>query len=82
MALVRELTLVEPQRTNQHEEVHLCTYTSFDTDTGSRLFQLNTYGAKKRAHPEKVSQALQFDEASARNLIIALKDVFPSLIGL
>ena len=78
MALVREFTHVEPHRVEQHEEVHKCTYTSFDGPEGP-IFQLSTYGRANRGNPDKISQSLQFDREGAKVLIALLMEAFPEL---
>ena len=77
--LIREFSHFEPPRTQEHDEVHKCGYTSFVGGDGKAIFQFNTYGKGNRAHPEKVSQAVQLDEEGARTLIRLLKDTFSSL---
>jgi len=79
MGLVRELISAESGDGKQHKDLHRCTYEIFNTAEGTRLFQLNSYGTEDRKHPEKVSQTLQFNEESAKELINALRRAFPAL---
>ena len=43
---------------------------------GKRMLQINSYGSNDREMPEKLSQTLQFDEASARQLFEILSREF------
>jgi hypothetical protein len=43
----------------------------------ARYLQLNTYGSADRQDVNTVSQTLQFDEASARQLKAMLESEFP-----
>ena len=45
------------------------------------IFQINSYGSEDRENPEKLSQTLQFDEQSGRELFNALQDVFGFKMG-
>jgi hypothetical protein len=44
---------------------------------GSRFVQLNTYGSENRQDKDTVSQTMQFDENSARELRRLLAEAFP-----
>ncbi len=61
-------------RISLHEEVDAQLFT-YDLD-GRKLMQINTVGRPTRELPGKVSQSLQFDEASARELFEAFRDHF------
>ncbi len=50
-------------------------YTVFDV-SGKTIFQIDTFGTKKRKHPEKVSQSIQIDKDMAQMLINKLKNTF------
>ena len=50
-------------------------YTVFDV-SGKTIFQIDTFGTKKREHPEKVSQSIQIDKDMAQILINKLKNTF------
>ncbi len=43
---------------------------------GKKVLQLNTYGSPHREYPGKLSQTLQFNENSARELLAVLQDEF------
>ena len=45
-------------------------------DGGGRVLQLNSYGSEGRDYPDKLSQTLQFDENSAKQLYDVLKEQF------
>jgi hypothetical protein len=55
-----------------------CGYRAFDSG-GRRFLQLDTYGSDDRAIPGKVSQSLQLDVESARQLTKILEGAFPDL---
>jgi len=48
---------------------------------GKTILHLETYGSSTRAIPGKISQSLQFDVASARELHTLLERAFPELRG-
>jgi hypothetical protein len=77
MALVRrfESRQIEPRRI--HDEV-ICGYASTEI-AGRRILQLETYGSVDRKTPGRVSQSLQLDEDSARELRRILEHAFPRL---
>ena len=75
MALIErfEERPLEPRRV--HEPV-VCGYAVRDID-GRRIVQLETYGSKNRAMPDKVSQTIQLDAESAMALSRILERAFP-----
>ena len=54
---------LEKNRNTVHDKV-LSTYTVFESD-GEKYLQIDTYGRTDRDMPEKISQSIQFDRASA-----------------
>jgi hypothetical protein len=46
---------------------------------GRTLLRLETYGSPDREVPGKRSQSLELDEAAARELLVILRNAFPSL---
>ncbi|NIH54790.1 hypothetical protein FHX76_002686 [Lysinibacter cavernae] len=46
---------------------------------GQRLFQLSTFGSDERMSLPKVSQTIQLDRATAKELMSAVTLVFPDL---
>jgi len=65
---------VEKQRNTIHEKV-VTTYTTFENE-GCRYLQFDTYGKNDREMPEKISQSIQFDKASAKYVINLLLKEF------
>lgn len=65
---------IEKSRNTIHEKVHT-TYSVFESD-GEKYVQLDTYGRIDRENPEKISQSLQIDKATAQFLIDTLKKEF------
>jgi hypothetical protein len=66
MALITSMTRITKGRTAVHGEVD-CTYLMFEAG-GETYLQLDTYGSSDRSIPGKVSQSLQLNEASAKQL--------------
>jgi len=63
------------QRYRTHDPVD-ATYYLHETD-GRKLLQINMKGRQEvRQNPDSVSQTIQFDEQSARQLFEALRDHF------
>jgi Tfp pilus assembly protein PilX len=44
-----------------------------------KLFQISTFGSDDRASEPKVSQTIQLNEALAKDLLRAIRSVFPGL---
>jgi hypothetical protein len=65
---------IEKYRNTVHDKVH-ATYTIFEMD-GEKYVQIDTYGRIDRENPEKISQTLQFDRATAKFLVNLLCDEF------
>ncbi len=59
---------VEKTRNYVHQET-TCTYSVFTTEVGKKYFQLDTYGSADRKILAKVSQSIQFELGSAKNLL-------------
>jgi len=78
MAFVRALKRVTKERQAVHEET-TCLSSIFVDEEGRRYIQLDTYGSKSRKMPDKVSQAVQFDEKSAGQLKQLIEEAFPKL---
>lgn len=78
MALIRAIEPITKGRQTLHEETRCC-FSVFTDDNGKRYIQLDTYGTRTRQFPGKVSQALQFDEMSARQLQSLIESTFPHL---
>ncbi|MCE6968777.1 hypothetical protein [Cereibacter sphaeroides] len=64
----REISSLHPTRLT-------CRYMVGEQD-GVKLLQLNSYGSEDRAVPDKLSQTLQFDESSARQLFEIIRAEF------
>jgi hypothetical protein len=78
MALISTIDETTKERQKVHAPTR-CLASSFTTDEGQPILQLDTYGADNRQFPEKVSQSLQFDEAAARELLRLIRQTFPGL---
>ena len=46
---------------------------------GKKILQLDTFGTSERDFPDKVSQSIQFDEASAAMLRQLIEQTFPNI---
>lgn len=84
MALIKKDKIIknEKDKYKVHEEVQ-AGYSIF-TSNGEKYFQIETYGSSDRKIPGKVSQSLQFDEGSIKELIRIFNncfDVNTELIG-
>ena len=76
MALLRGFEELKKDRNSVHGEVD-CTFSVFEK-SGNRYLQLDTYGSKDRQIPDKVSQSIQLDEASAAEFRRLLDRTFPN----
>ena len=74
MALISNFVAGRMDRARLHDEVE-ATYFTHDTD-GRKLVQINTSGRTSRENPEKISQTIQLDENSGRQLFQILRDHF------
>ena len=78
MALITEIQGTTKDRQTVHGTTR-CLASSFQAEDGKTYLQLDTYGSDDRAHPEKVSQSIQFDEAVAAQLLQLIRTTFPNL---
>jgi hypothetical protein len=76
MALVNAFAKLRQSTFGLHPTTVECRYAAFDIGS-SRYLQLNTYGSPSRQDVDTVSQTLQFDEQSARELKSVLEQEFP-----
>ena len=77
MALIEGFAERSIERPRLHEPTR-CRYAVVDV-AGSRRLQLDTYGSRDRVELDKVSQSVQLDLDSARELIAIIYRVFPDL---
>ncbi|MCE8531741.1 hypothetical protein KBY26_21085 [Ruegeria pomeroyi] len=75
MALVTRFEKGEQEVRSLHPTEVSCTYLVSENH-GKKILQLNTYGSSHREMPDKLSQTLQFDENSARQLLAILLKEF------
>jgi len=66
MALLNKLEKKSPDRHPVHKPIN-STYMAF-SDSGKRYVQIDTYGSATSQVPGKISQSIQLDEASAKQL--------------
>ena len=74
MALIKAFEEKRRDRQTIHDAID-ATYSVFERD-GRTFVQIDTYGRAEREVPGKVSQSLQLDEKSARELFDILNDAF------
>lgn len=77
MALVTQIKPVQKERCSVHGAVE-CSSVVFSKG-GNRYLQLETYGSPTRKLKGKVSQSIQFNEASAKQLQRLIHRAFPDL---
>ncbi|MEU1268938.1 hypothetical protein [Streptomyces sp. NPDC005799] len=77
MALIEEFQSVSSDSQKLHGPV-TCGYRTFTVD-GRRVLQLDTYGSPDRQIHGKISQSIQLDRDSARDLLKIIEDSFPDL---
>lgn len=79
MALITKdnITKVEKDRNSVHSKVR-ATYTVF-TSNEKKYFQIDTYGSSEREMKDKISQSIQIDKETAKELIKLMIDVFDIL---
>jgi hypothetical protein len=75
MAIVTSVEQDEKSFSGPHPTGLACRYLVGHAN-GKRILQLNTYGSSGREFPDKLSQTLQFEEQSARQLFDILKTEF------
>ena len=71
MALVKKFERLDKQRNSVHEEVD-CTYSIITDSFGNKFLQIDTYGSKNRRIRGKVSQSLQLNKESAKELKVII----------
>jgi hypothetical protein len=74
MALIKAFEERPRDRQSLHDAID-ATYVVFERE-GRKFVQIDTRGRAERENPEKVSQSLQFDESSARELFDILRSAF------
>lgn len=62
------------ERNNLHDKV-VAKYTTFEL-AGEKYFQIDTYGKADREIPGKISQSLQFDKESAKEIVELLVNYY------
>lgn len=77
MALIKNYQSVSSDAQRVHRPV-TCGYRAFTVD-GRRILQLDTYGSTERKILDKVSQTIQLDADSARELLMIIEESFPGL---
>lgn len=77
MALIKEFQTVTSDTQRLHGPV-TCGYRTFTVD-GQRILQLDTYGSAERQILDKISQSVQLDVDSARELLKIIEESFPDL---
>ena len=77
MAKIEKFEELPPDGGQVHGPV-LCGWKIFEA-AGKTHMQLDTYGSDARKLTGKVSQSIQFDRASAAELLGVLRRAFPSL---
>jgi hypothetical protein len=77
MALIASIEENSKGRQAIHKPTR-CLFTIVELE-GRRLLQLDTYGSDERQFPNKVSQSLQSDESTAKQLMELIQATFPSL---
>lgn len=79
MALITKdnIKKMDKDRNCVHSKVR-ATYTSFTSD-GKTYFQIDTYGSPNRELKDKISQSIQVDKETAKELIKILIETFDIL---
>ena len=78
MALINTIERINKDRQVVHKATR-CVASEFIGPGDRRYLQLDTYGSEDREFPEKISQALQFDENGASQLLELIRKTFPDL---
>lgn len=73
MALIRNLSKISRNSRLQTEAES--TYNIL-VKNGKKYIQINTYGSKERVHTNVVSQTIQIDEQTAKQLLDIIKSEF------
>jgi hypothetical protein len=74
MALISSFSAANPRRLNLHGKIE-ASYLADEYD-GKKLLQIDTRGSSVREVPGKLSQTIQLDEISARQLFEILREHF------
>jgi hypothetical protein len=77
MALIIDIQKSSKERHCIHKPTR-CLASTF-VDGENHYLQLDTYGSEEREFPDKISQSIQLDENSARQLKAFIEKAFPSL---
>lgn len=79
MALITKdnIKKIDKDRNCVHNKVK-ATYTVFTSD-GEKYFQIDTYGSPNRELKNKISQSIQLDKESAKEIIKLMMDAFDIL---
>ena len=78
MALVKTIARTIKERFTIHQTVD-CGASIFTGNDGRRILQLDTFGTSGRQITGKMSQSLQFDEQSAKDLLNLIREAFPDM---
>ncbi len=70
----RDMKNINKEIVNEHQQVD-ATYTVFELK-GKRYFQIDTYGKPNRKYTGKISQSIQLDVDSIRDLVAFLIQKF------
>lgn len=73
MALIRGLTKITR---NSRVQIEAESTYNILIQNGKKYIQINTYGSKERIHTNVVSQTIQLDEQSAKQLLEIIKSEF------
>ena len=68
---IEKIERLNKDRNTVHEKVYT-TYSTFNS-CGKHYVQIDTYGRSDREQPGKISQSIQLDEKSAKDLFDLLK---------
>lgn len=79
MALITKdnMKKLDKDRNSVHSKVR-ATYTTFTSD-GKKYFQIDTYGSPTREMKDKISQSIQIDKDTAKELIKLMMNIFDIL---
>jgi hypothetical protein len=78
MALIRNIGRITKSRQVVHKPTK-CLASEFIGRGDKKYLQLDTYGSEEREFPEKISQAIQFDQDGAQELLNLIRETFPNL---
>jgi len=79
MALITKdnIKKLDKERNSVHSKVR-ATYTTF-TSEEKKYFQIDTYGSPTREMKDKISQSIQIDKDTAKELIKLMMNIFDIL---